>query len=58
VLAVHKLREKFSRILYVDFDLHHGEYYGFVKALFLVVLHPGERAQELLRQHESGLSLL
>lgn len=26
VLAIHKLREKFSRVLYVDFDLHHGEY--------------------------------
>ncbi|XP_021921351.1 histone deacetylase 8-like isoform X2 [Zootermopsis nevadensis] len=24
VLAIHKLREKFSRILYIDFDLHHG----------------------------------
>lgn len=24
VLAIHKLREKFNRVLYIDFDLHHG----------------------------------
>jgi hypothetical protein len=24
-LAIHKLLEKFSRVLYIDLDVHHGE---------------------------------
>jgi hypothetical protein len=41
VLAIHKLREKFSHILYIDFDLHHGEYHVYVKTLLKCsFIHP------------------
>ncbi|XP_069680652.1 histone deacetylase 8-like [Periplaneta americana] len=46
VLAIHKLREKFNRILYIDFDLHHGNgvenAFAFTRNVLTLSLHKYE----------------